>query len=116
MSNQGQPVFQADNPDAVTELRCCKNRKIASLPAGIEKLSHLRRLNLSNTSIDSIPSSLADLKDLSVIDLTGTPIKDLPEAILQCSHPLTIILLDCNKIVRSNFRHVSPNVTLVLQE
>ncbi len=109
-------LFEVPDPEKVKELKCCNDAKIDHVPAGIEKLTHLQYLNLSNTGIASIPDSIAELRELKILDLRGTPITHLPKALLQSDHPITILLLGCNKVITSNFSHKSRNVTLVFPQ
>ncbi len=114
--NLEEGLFQLDAPESVTQLTCSNDPNICKVPAGIERLTHLQYLNLSNTGIDLIPASVAGLKELRVLDLRGTSISFLPKALLESTHDITILLLGCKKAVSSNFTHHSRHVTLVFPQ
>ncbi len=114
--NMEMTLARIDDPVAITELNCADDSRIRAVPAGIEKLVSLQRLNLSNTGIQSLPGAITQLTSLTLLDLSGTSISYLPGELLQVDRPLTVILLDCPRLVRANFRDIHPQVTLVLPE
>ena len=77
-------IFLIPNAEQIEEFDMSGN-KIATLPTGIAKFKHLKRINLSGNNLKSINKSIGKLKELTELDLSHNNFKEFPDAILQCS-------------------------------
>ncbi|MCP5492666.1 MAG: leucine-rich repeat domain-containing protein [Chlamydiales bacterium] len=101
-----------NNPEALTVeaadkiKRCWKcgqpslelsNLGLKTLPEVIEKLTHLKELNLNYNKLELLPHSIKRLKNLEQLHLSHNSLSSLPKSIGKLSH-LKWLYLDSNKL------------------
>ncbi|XP_035663101.1 p53-induced death domain-containing protein 1-like [Branchiostoma floridae] len=57
------------------------NSSLCFLPAGIEKLEHIEKLNLSYCGIETLPDSIGESSSLKEIHLAGNKLRKLPDGL-----------------------------------
>ncbi|MFX1254142.1 MAG: leucine-rich repeat domain-containing protein [Promethearchaeota archaeon] len=88
--------FKAEE-GTVTEL-ILRSQGLTSLPKSIEKLRHLKKLDLHKNQLSSLPEALGYLKNLQNLNLNYNQMTVLPETLSQLSNLQAITLWD-NQLV-----------------
>lgn len=73
------------------------NRKIASIPNEINKLTHLKQLFVQGNQLTTLPTTIGDLKELYDLEAHENQITSVPKEIGNCTK-LYRLLLDKNKL------------------
>ena len=73
------------------------NNRIYELPAGFEKLTNLKTLNLESNRLETIPGELYKLRALKILNLAKNRIYDLPDSICELTE-LKVLNVEKNKL------------------